>query len=217
MAVDIWVSMDAASGNTVYGTNGLSGTVVGGASQTAGKVGLAMSMGTNQYIDFGSHPMDCLGNFAYCYDALTVGMWAKLMANNGWISIFTNNGGGMTYFARRNSGASTIYFEVHCVTNGIGKRYTATVSVSDPSAWHHYIISCSKQNTHRLYFNGTEHIPEGGTASSYDGPGPSGTVWLGKINGNDRLFLCDELTFWYKELDAASAKAHYEQYRTIHN
>ena len=215
MAVDILVSMDAASGNTVYGTNGLSGTVVGGASQTAGKVGLAMSMGTNQYIDFGSHPMDCLGNFAYCDDALTVGMWAKLMAPIGastWISIFTNNGGGMTYFATR-QGSSTIKIQVYCVTNGNGKMYTTTVSVSDSSAWHHHAVSCSKQNTHRLYFNGTEHIPQGESISSYGGIGPSGSVWLGKINVNDRPFACDELSFWFKELDAASAKAYFEQYR----
>ena len=125
----------------VAGT-GISGTLVGGPTPVAGKVGQALSIGPGQYIDFGDQSANCAGNIALCTNGggQTVAFWFKLMAI-GWISVFDNNGGMRLYLQKS---GNIILTEMHCVLNGAGYRYSTSRTVSNVNDWHQITVSMLK-------------------------------------------------------------------------
>ena len=86
---DLYVSMDDVYGRTLYG-DGLTGKLVGQISQTsAGKVGDALTVHTarQQYVDFGNHIDNCLGNIAHCNEGLTISVWVKILGKGRVMTI----------------------------------------------------------------------------------------------------------------------------------
>ena len=173
-----------------------------------GKVGQALSIGPNQYIDFGDQSANCAGKIALCTGGggLTVAFWFKLMQTD-WVSSLNTNGGMRVFISK--SGSSNIRVDLYCVENGSGNKYATTTPVADADDWHLITCSCSTQQIGHTYIDGQETYANP-TSSNFGGS--TGDVWLGKINSHDRLFYADELVFWFKVLDASRVLVHYNSY-----
>ena len=200
----LYFSMDNKIGTTLVG-HGISGTLVGGPTQVAGKVGQALSIGPGQYIDAGVQVTNCAGKIALCNGGLTVAFWFKLMETS-WASTFNNNG-GMRLFISKSS--TSISVDLYCVENGAGNIYSSSTTVSDANDWNHITVSCSTQQIGNMYING-QHRPDAPSSSGFGGT--TGELWFGKINSHDRLFYADELVMWFSELSASSVLTHYNIY-----
>ena len=198
--------IDTASG-MVHGTS-LTGTLMSGASQTTtAKVGKALQLNTNQYVNFGLHD-NCLSNINKCVNGLTVALWIDFQGTMGsWASVFNTNSDMIVYF--RKVSASSYTINLYCLVNASPGTLTSVTASSGISGWQHLACSCSKTNVGHVYLNGQEIA---GNPSSYSGTWGDGSrnIWLGKVSSSYiEPFLADELYIWFKELAQSDINKYY--------
>lgn len=166
--------LDETSGTTASDSSGnnKTGTLNGGASWGAGKIGNGLSFnGTNSYVDFpdSTNPV-----------AFTVSLWVKpsaTTAQNIWTK--TNASGATSTWSNQLRINSSGKFEAYTY-DGAGKTVTGTTAVQ-PDVWYHIALVATNNGQMKLYVNGQSE----GTPVSIGTMWTGGTrFWLGSNAGN---------------------------------
>jgi hypothetical protein len=141
-------SFNQASGTQAVDSSGnmQHGTLMGGATFAAGRVGNAVSLsGANQYVDLPD------GLVAGCSD-FTFTAWVKLAANANWARVFDFSSGVGTMFLTPAAGGQTVQFAIK--TNSGDQRVSFPYAFPTGS-WKHVAVTLSG-GAARLYLDGAQ-------------------------------------------------------------
>ena len=142
---------DETSGTAAFDAtgNGWNGTLVGGVSQVAGKIGNAVDLsGTNQYVALPSGVVS--GN-----DTITVAAWVNLDTVSNWMRIFDFGSGTATnmFLTPKNGANGKIRFGIK--NNGLAEQIIDGQAALPTGGWHHVAITLNG-STGILYVDGVQ-------------------------------------------------------------
>ena len=153
--------------------NGKQGTLVGGASWVAGRVGsnaIRLS-GSNQYVDLPD------GLVSACTDFTWAG-WVNLATNPNWGRVFDFGSGTATnMFLTTRAGGATLRFAIR-LNNGAEQQISYGISLP-LNQWRHLAVVLSG-NTGRLYLDGIQVAQNTGVTLNPINLGTTTNDWLGR-------------------------------------
>lgn len=201
------VSWFAADGNALDSRSRNNGTLQGGATFAAGKVGQAFQFPAN-----GSSEVDVPDSPSLNFtNALTVEAWVNPSTPNTSVS-FTpivdkgfNNGSPNTYLLNFDPATRKVAFVIG--SGGAGNATVATSVNPIPLNTYTYVVGTYDGTTVRLYINGVLDASQAGTISSL---APSGTgLAIGRSAGFFNTFYgaIDEVSLYNRTLSASEIQA----------
>ena len=142
---------DETSGTSAIDTtgNGWNGTLVGGASQVAGKRGNAVDLsGTNQYVALPSGVVSS-------NDTITLAAWVNLDTVSNWSRIFDFGSGTATnmFLTPKNGANGKIRFGIK--NNGSAEQIIDGQAALPTGGWHHVAVTLNG-STGTLYVDGVQ-------------------------------------------------------------
>ncbi len=157
---------------TDFSGNGQNGTLVGGATFTAGRTGNALNLsGANQYADLPD------GLVAGCRD-FTFAAWVRLGANPNWNRVFDfGNGTGTNMFLTTAAGGQIFRFAIR---NNNSTEQRVSYNYSFPTGtWKHVAFTLAG-GTGSLYLDGTQVAQNTSMSLRPIDLGLTPNVWLGR-------------------------------------
>jgi hypothetical protein len=164
---------DQASGTTTVDNSGnrQDGTLMGGATYVAGKVGNAVNLsGASQYVDLPD------GLVASCSD-FTFAAWVKLAANPNWNRVFDFSGSAGTMFLTPAANGPTLQFGFK-TSSGTDQRISYPYSFP-AGAWKHVAVTMAG-GTGRLYLDGAQVAQNASMSLRPSDLGITPNVFLGR-------------------------------------
>ena len=141
---------DETSGTIAFDatSNGWNGTLVGGASRVAGKIGNAVDLsGTTQYVAL---PSGVVSN----NDTITLASWVNLDTVSNWTRIFDFGSGSATnMFLTPKSDQGKIRFAIK--NNGSAEQFIDGQAALPTGGWHHVAVTLNG-STGILYVDGVQ-------------------------------------------------------------
>lgn len=203
--LETYLTFDASSGTVAADSsgNGHTGTLVGGANWTAGKVGNAVSLdGSSGYVSLPTGIMEGMGDF-------TVAAWVNCSNLKNWMRVFDFGTGIDCYMmltVQSGSGVPRFAMTVNGSYGEQGVNGTARLAVGQ---WTHLAVTLSG-NVATLYVNGAAVNTNTAMIAAPFRLGSTGQNWIGRSQySGDPYFdgLIDEFRIYYGALSAEQVEA----------
>jgi fibronectin type 3 domain-containing protein len=178
----LWLRFDEITGTTAVDStgNGLSGTLINGATFASGHEGNALNLvaASSQYATLPAGVFSGMSNF-------TIAAWVNLSSSTNWSRIFDFGNNTTTYMMLTPQNGANGKLRFGITTNSTGGEQQINSGVSVPTnGWHHLAVTLSG-STGVLYMDG---VAVGTTNSMTLNPSILGSTlnnYLGKSQWND--------------------------------
>jgi hypothetical protein len=175
-----WLKLDETSGTTAADATGnnWSGTLVGGPTWVAGRLGNAVSLsGTTQYVTLPTGVVNGLGT-------CTISAWVNLTSTSNWQRIFDFGSGTNNYMflSPRNGANSRIRFAIR--TAAVAEQIIDGTATLPTGGWQHVAVVLNGA-TGTLYVNGVQVGQNTAMTLNPSSLGATGNNYLGRSQFND--------------------------------
>ena len=164
-----------------------------------GRIGNGLSLnGLDQYLDFGEHTVECLGNLALCQNGITVSAWMNFQDLKDNTYVFSTGSNGIRMYIK------DYYFNVKVKQNN--KEWVVSIPQVDEGTWNYVELSWHPDFGLSMYLNNSlvAYSKDTNTTFSPLVEPSRPRVLLGKANSGDSTeptqnahMVVDEMEIWY--------------------